>query len=163
MEGRAVRLKIWAGAAATKKDRAARCPERAGTEPPAPAPRSTSQCVGLEYKNKSTSLRLQFPHLSGGLVIKLCLTLQSHGLQPTRLLCLWGFSRQEYWSGLPFPSPGELPDPGMEPTDPHLLQADSFTTEPPGSAGRATHRPLPQPCWLLGGQERCPELGSFTG
>ena len=38
MEGRTVLLKIWAGAAATKKDRAARCPERAGTEPPAPAP-----------------------------------------------------------------------------------------------------------------------------
>jgi len=28
---------------------------------------------------------------------------------------MWGFSRQEYWSGLPFPSPGDLPDPGAEP------------------------------------------------
>ena len=36
-----------------------------------------------------------------------------------------GFSRQEYWSGLPFPSPGDLPDPGIEPTAP-ALQADSF-------------------------------------
>ena len=37
------------------------------------------------------------------------------GLQPARLLCPWGFSRQEYWSGLPFPSPGDLPDPEIEP------------------------------------------------
>ena len=37
-----------------------------------------------------------------------------------------GFSRQEYWSGLPFPSPGHLPDPGTEPRSP-ALQADAFT------------------------------------
>ena len=41
-----------------------------------------------------------------------------------------GFSRQEYWSGLPFPSPGNLPDPGIEPGSP-ALQADSLPTEPP--------------------------------
>ena len=35
-------------------------------------------------------------------------SLRPHGLQPARLLCPWGFSRQEYWSGLPFPPPGEL-------------------------------------------------------
>ena len=40
--------------------------------------------------------------------------LQPHQLQPARLLCPWGFCRQEYWSGLLFPSPGDLPDPGME-------------------------------------------------
>ena len=39
-----------------------------------------------------------------------------------------GFSRQEYWSGLPFPSPGDLPDPGIEPASP-ALQADSLPTE----------------------------------
>ena len=33
----------------------------------------------------------------------------------TRLLCPWGFSRQEYWSGLPFPSPGDLPEPEIKP------------------------------------------------
>ena len=43
-----------------------------------------------------------------------------------------GFSRQEYWSGLPFPSPGDLPDPGIEPRSP-ALQADALTSEPPGS------------------------------
>ena len=42
-----------------------------------------------------------------------------------------GFSRQEYWSGLPFPSPGDLPDPGIEPGSP-AFQADALTSEPPG-------------------------------
>ena len=42
-----------------------------------------------------------------------------------------GFSRQEYWSGLPFPSPGNLPNPGMGPGSP-ALQADSLPTKPPG-------------------------------
>ena len=42
-----------------------------------------------------------------------------------------GFSRQEYWSGLPFASPGDLPDPGIEPRSP-TLQADTLTSEPPG-------------------------------
>ena len=42
-----------------------------------------------------------------------------------------GFSRQEYWSGLPFPSPGDLPNPGIEPRSP-TLQADALTSAPPG-------------------------------
>ena len=42
-----------------------------------------------------------------------------------------GFSRQKYWSGLPSPSPGDLPDPGIEPRSP-TLQADAITSEPPG-------------------------------
>ena len=42
-----------------------------------------------------------------------------------------GFSRQEYWSGVPFPSPGDLPDPGIEPRSPEF-QADALTSEPPG-------------------------------
>ena len=41
------------------------------------------------------------------------------------------FSRQEYWSGLPFPSPGDLPDPGIEPGSP-ALESDALTSEPPG-------------------------------
>ena len=41
-----------------------------------------------------------------------------------------GFSRQEYWSGLPFPSPVDLPDPGIEPGSP-TFQADALTSEPP--------------------------------
>ena len=42
-----------------------------------------------------------------------------------------GFSRQEYWSGLPFPFPGDLPDPGIEPGSP-AFQADALTSEPSG-------------------------------
>ena len=42
-----------------------------------------------------------------------------------------GFSRQEYWSGLPFPSPEDLPEPGFEPRSP-ALQADALPSEPPG-------------------------------
>ena len=42
-----------------------------------------------------------------------------------------GFPRLEYWSGLLFPSPGDLPDPGIEPRSP-ALQADSLPAEPPG-------------------------------
>ena len=42
-----------------------------------------------------------------------------------------GFFREEYWSGLPFPSPGDLPHPGIEPWSP-ALQADSLPSEPPG-------------------------------
>ena len=41
-----------------------------------------------------------------------------------------GFSRQEYCSGLPFPSPGDLPDPGMEPGSP-ASEVDALTSEPP--------------------------------
>ena len=47
-----------------------------------------------------------------------------------------GFSRQEYWSGLPFPSPGDFPDPGMEPVSP-AQQEDSLPTEPPAAAAAA--------------------------
>jgi len=41
-----------------------------------------------------------------------------------------GFSRQEYWNGLPFPSPGDLPDPGIKPRSPALI--DALPSEPPG-------------------------------
>ena len=42
-----------------------------------------------------------------------------------------GFSRQEYWTGLPFPTPGDLPDPGIESMSPALV-GRCFTIEPPG-------------------------------
>ena len=41
-----------------------------------------------------------------------------------------GFSRQDYWSGLPFPSPGDLPNPGIEPGSP-ALRAEALPSEPP--------------------------------
>ena len=72
------------------------------------------------------------------LVAQSCPTLRSRGLQPTRLLSM-GFSRQRYWSGLPFPAPGDFPDPGIEPGSP-ALQADSLLTDPPGEAWELTVR-----------------------
>ena len=49
-----------------------------------------------------------------------------------------GFSRQEYWSGLPLPSLGDLPDPGIEPRSP-TLQADALTSVPPGFSKTLTN------------------------
>ena len=50
-----------------------------------------------------------------------------------------GFSRQECWNGLPFPSPGDLPNPGIEPGSP-ALQADALPFEPPGKNHSLTRR-----------------------
>jgi len=44
-----------------------------------------------------------------------------------------GFSKQEYWSGLPLPSPGDLPEAGIKPGSP-ILQADSLPSEPPSQS-----------------------------
>ena len=60
-----------------------------------------------------------------------------------------GFSSQEYWSGLPGPPPGDLPDPGIKPTSP-ALQADSLASEAPGklqmkqTSINEFHKPNPQ-------------------
>ena len=60
----------------------------------------------------------------GGLVAKSCLTLATLWTVAHQASLSIGFSREEYWSGLPFPSPGDLPDPGIEPGS-LALQADS--------------------------------------
>ena len=65
---------------------------------------------------------------SGGLVAKSCPTLAIPWTVVCQAPLSMGFSRQEYWSGLPFPSPGDLPDPGIEPKSP-ALQADDLPTE----------------------------------
>ena len=64
----------------------------------------------------------------GGLVAKLCLTLATPWTVACQAPLSKGFSRREYWSGLPFPSPEDLPDSGIEPRYP-ALQADSLPTE----------------------------------
>ena len=66
----------------------------------------------------------------GGLAAKSCPTLATSLTVACQSLSM-GFSRQEYWSGLPFPSPGDLPNLGIEPGSP-ALQADSLSTELPG-------------------------------
>ena len=61
----------------------------------------------------------------GGLVTKLCPTLATPWTAAHQAPLPVGFSRQEYWSGLPFPSPGDLSNPGIKPGTP-ALQADFF-------------------------------------
>ena len=53
-----------------------------------------------------------------------------------------GFFGQEYWNGLPFPSPGDLPDPGIEPASPALM-GELFTSEPPAAAAAKSLQSCP--------------------
>ena len=84
-------------------------------------------------------------------------SLPSHELQSTRLLCPWGFSRQEYWNGLPCPLSGHLPNPGIKPRS-SALQVDSLPTEPPGKpfampSSRGSSQPRNRTCvfYIAGG------------
>ena len=74
--------------------------------------------------------------------IKISLKIETEVAQSCLTLCdpmdcslpgssIMGFPRQEYWNGLPFPSPGNLPNPGIKPESP-TLQADALLSEPPG-------------------------------
>ena len=65
------------------------------------------------------------------LVTKSCLTLCYPWTGARQAFLFMGFPRQEYWSVLPFPSPGDLPEPGIEPMSP-ALAGRFFATEPPG-------------------------------
>ena len=70
-----------------------------------------------------------------------------------------GFSRQEYWSGLPFSSPGYLPNPGIEPRSP-AMQADASTSEPPGKPHYAHQfSSVAQLCPTLCGPMNCSTPG----
>ena len=59
------------------------------------------------------------------------------------------FSRQEYWSGLPFPSPADLSNPGIEPRSP-ALQADALTSELPVAKILPEHKPSFFQCFIFG-------------
>ena len=61
-------------------------------------------------------------------VTQSCLTLVTPWTVARKVPLSMGFSRQEFWSGLPFPSPGDLPDPGIKPMS-SAWQADSLPTE----------------------------------
>ena len=85
-----------------------------------------------------------------------------HGLQLTSLFCSMGFSRQEYWSRLPFSKPADLPDPGIEPVSPEspALAGRFFTTEPPGKPLILEKKPSKwvlnrRPYQIGGGREFC--------
>ena len=62
-------------------------------------------------------------------------SLWPHGLYPHQVPLSMGFSRQEYWNGLSFPSPGDFPDPGVEPGSP-AFQANSITWATREASGR---------------------------
>ena len=94
-------------------------------------------CLGYtsQYQSPNPSL----PHVptvgGGGFVVKSCPTLATPGTVASKASPPMGFSRQEYWSGLPFCPPGDLPDPGMEPTSWALISCTAgsfFTIESPG-------------------------------
>ena len=75
-------------------------------------------------KLASESLLALLGSPDGGLVAKLCPTLATPWAVTCQASLSMGFLRQEHWSGLPFTSPGDLPDPGIEPESP-ALQVDS--------------------------------------
>ena len=75
------------------------------------------------------------------------------------------FSRQEYWSGLPFPSPRDLPNPGIKPQSP-ALQADALPAEPPGiqwmlAIWSLVPLPFLNPAWLSRSSQLKPGLENF--
>jgi len=72
-----------------------------------------------------------------------------------QLLCPWGFSRQEYWSGLPCPPPGDLPKLGMEPRSPALLVA-SLPSKLPGKPKNTAVSSLSLPQGIFPTQELNP-------
>ena len=76
-----------------------------------------------------------------GLVPKSCPTLVTPWTIVLQAPLSMGFSRQEYWSGLPFSSPGDLPNPGIEPWSP-ALQEDSSPLESPGKPQRNDYTQL---------------------
>ena len=77
----------------------------------------------------------QFLAHDSGLVAQLCPTLATPWTVACQAPLSMGFSRPEYWSGLPFSSQGDLPDPGIEPVS-LALWADSLPTELQGNPGR---------------------------
>ena len=87
-----------------------------------------------------------------------CESLQPNGLACQAPLSM-GFSRQEYWRGVPFPSPGDLPNPRIKPESP-VLAGRFFTTESPGKLPGNIY-PFPKLIWL--GIHFCLETTSFLG
>ena len=105
-----------------------------------------SEKVGLKLKSQKTKIIASGPitswQINGKTVKKKKKKVKVKSLSSVRLFAApWtiayqappsmGFSRQEYWSGLPFPSPGDLPDPGIE-LGSLAFQADALSAEPPG-------------------------------
>ena len=94
--------------------------------------------VMFQYVLMRQSWTILWPCEAGGLVANSVRLLWPHGLYPPGSSDM-EFPKQEYWSGLPFPSPGDLPDPGIEAESP-ALQADSVLTKPPGKPNGKTRQ-----------------------
>ena len=93
-----------------------------------------SSQIGKLYNSWDSGCNTQGSNLTlnnGGLVAKSCLSLETPWTVVCQAPLSLGFSRQEYWSGLPCPSPGDLPDPEIKPGSPEL-KADSLPSEPTG-------------------------------
>ena len=88
--------------------------------------KSRQVSAGCPFKKQRLPLRCC--NGAGGLVTKSCLTLATPWTVAHQAPLSMGFSRQEYWSGLPFPSPEDLSDPGIKPGSP-ALQTGSLPTE----------------------------------
>ena len=88
-----------------------------------------------------------FDNGGGGLVAESCPTFVTLWTVACRAPLSMRFSRQEYWSGLPFPSPVDLPDPGIDPGSP-ALQADSFPTELQGKPLTVLHKIISLFTWF---------------
>ena len=93
--------------------------------------------ASLRYNWQMKLLDIWTIHLGGGSIAKSCPTLATPWTIACQAPLSMGFSRQEYWSGLPSPSPGDLPDPGIE-TGSSALQADALPTELQGKSLKYT-------------------------
>ena len=95
---------------------------------------SSLTCIHMNtQQNSKLGLMTSIYSGGGGLVTKSCPTLATPRTEACQTPLSMGFSRQEYWSRLPFPSSGDLSNPGIEPQY-TALQADSLLTELPGKS-----------------------------
>ena len=93
--------------------------------PPLICPRMSSMSQGSWKRKPRKEVHAVLNHFDRVQLFATPWTVARHFLYP------WGLSRQEYWSGLPCPPPGDLPNPGIKPRS-LALQADSVPSEPPG-------------------------------
>ena len=100
--------------------------------------------------------------MDGGLVTESCPTLATPWTVALQAPLSMGFPRQKYGSELPFPSPGDLPDPGIKPRAP-TLQVDSLPAEPPGKPTSLQHGPQFAPDSRICLQWRRPGFDFWVG
>ena len=126
------RPEYWSGLVTRFKSCLTLCDPRDGSPPGSSVPgilqARTLEWVAISFSNAS-KWKVKVKSLS---CVRLFATTWSAAHQAPLSM---GFSRQEYWSGVPFPSPGDLPNPGIKPRSP-ALQADSLPSQPQGKPNR---------------------------